>query len=52
MNISQTDDSIRITTEQNISLINALSNTTKNSRTGELVVGIIVSEKPKEIFFK
>ena len=41
MNINQIDDSIRITTEQNINLISTLSNTTKTSRTGELAIGII-----------
>jgi hypothetical protein len=50
MDINQTNYSNRITTEENLYITNSLSNAIKSSRTGELVVGIIVRKKPNKYF--
>jgi hypothetical protein len=47
--MNQTNDSNNIITEQIIYLTNSLTHT-QDSRTGELIIGIIVSEE-KKIFF-
>jgi len=48
--MNQTNDSNNIITEQIIYLTNSLTHT-QDSRTGELIIGIIVSEEKKEFFF-
>ena len=52
MDINQTNDNTRITTEENIFLTDKLLNI-QVSRTSELIAGIIVSSiKKKTLFYK